>query len=108
MATKSEEIKTVTIPVDIAFHITDHLEIPDMENWAEAVGMREQFRGKILEAKRMHKRIDESKDTSLPQVYFKFVVLEEHETLLELRYTSEGEFHDEHKWHISNLAQHLT
>ena len=57
MATKSEEIKTVTIPVDIAFHITDHLEIPDMENWAEAVGMREQFKGKILEAKRMHKRL---------------------------------------------------
>ena len=51
---------------------------------------------------------DESEDTSIPQVYFKFMVLEEHGTLLELRYTSEGEFQDEHKWHISNLAQHLT
>ena len=51
---------------------------------------------------------DESEDTSIPQVYFKFMMIEEHGTLLELRYTSEGEFQDEHKWHISNLAQHLT
>ena len=56
MVTNSTEVMTGTIPVDIAFHISDLLEIPDMENWAEAVGMREQFKGKILEAKRMHKR----------------------------------------------------
>ena len=57
MTTKSEEITTGTIPVDIALLISDHLEIPDVENWAEAVGMREQFKGKILEAKQMHKRL---------------------------------------------------
>ena len=57
MAKKSEGIKTGTIPVDIALLMIDHLEIPDMENWTEAVGMREQLKGKILEAKRMHKRL---------------------------------------------------
>ena len=39
MVTKSKEVKTGTIPVGIVFRISDHLEIPDMENWAEAVGM---------------------------------------------------------------------
>ena len=58
MAKKSEGIKTGTLPVDIALLIIDHLEIPDMENWTEAVGMREQLKGKILEAKRMHKRLE--------------------------------------------------
>ena len=58
MARQSKEIKTGTIPVDIAFHISDHLEIQDMENWAEALGMQEQFREKILEAKQMHSRIE--------------------------------------------------
>ena len=58
MATQSKEIETGTIPVDIALFISDHLEIPDMENWAEAVGMREQFRGKILKAKEMHKSLE--------------------------------------------------
>ena len=58
MAKKSEEIKTGTLPVDIALLIIDHLEIPNMENWTEAVGMREQLKGKILEAKRMHKRLE--------------------------------------------------
>ena len=37
METKSKEVKTRTIPVDIVFNISAQLEIPDMENWAEAV-----------------------------------------------------------------------
>ena len=39
MATQSKEFKKGTIPVDISDHISDHLEIQDMENWAEAIGM---------------------------------------------------------------------
>ena len=58
MTTKSKEVKTETILVDMAFHISDHLEVQDMENWAEAVGMREQFKGKILHAKQMQKRLE--------------------------------------------------
>ena len=58
MATKPKEVKTGTIPVDTAFHIIDHLEIPDMENWDEAVGMQEQFMIKILKTKQMHKRLE--------------------------------------------------
>ena len=94
--------------------------------------MREQLKGKILEAKRMHKRLegleflnsrmietlaetdfrltfrtmhrlikqaeshseayaenlDESEDTSRQKVYFEFKVLEEDESFLEVRYTS--------------------
>ena len=40
MAAKSEKIKTGTIHVDLALLISDRLEIPDMENWAEAVDMQ--------------------------------------------------------------------
>ena len=58
MATQSKEVKKGTIPVDIADHISDHLEIQDMENWAEAIGMQEIFRRKILYAKRMHTRLE--------------------------------------------------
>ena len=58
MATKKKEVKTGTIPVDTAFHIIEHLEIPDMENWGEAVGMQEQFMIKILKTKQMHKRLE--------------------------------------------------
>ena len=58
MVTNSTEIMTGTIPVDIAFHISDHLEIPDMENWAEAVVMQGQFKGKILHAKQTRKSLE--------------------------------------------------
>ena len=58
MSTKSKEVKKEAIPVDIAFHISNHLEIPDMENWAEAVGMREHFRRRILQAKQMQRRLE--------------------------------------------------
>ena len=58
MAGQSEEAKTGTVPVDIAFHISDHLEIPDMENQAETLGMQEQFKEKILEAKQMLSRLE--------------------------------------------------
>ena len=132
MATKSEEIEAGTLTIDIALLISDHLEIPDMENWAEAVSMQEQFRRKILKAKEMHKslegleflnarmietlaatdfrltfrtmhrlikqaeshseayaeNLDESEDTSIQKVYFEFKVLEEDESFLEVRYTS--------------------
>ena len=37
MEIKSKKVKTRTIPSDIVFHISAQLEIPDMENWAEAV-----------------------------------------------------------------------
>ena len=53
--TISTEVKTGATPVNFACHISDHLEVPDMENWAEAVCMREQFRRKILHAKQMRK-----------------------------------------------------
>ena len=55
---QSEEIKIRTIPVEIFLHLSDLLEIQDMNNWAEAVGMRERFRRKILLAKEMHKSLD--------------------------------------------------
>ena len=42
------------IPVNIAFHISGHLEIPDME----AVGMQGQFRRKVLHAKQVHELIE--------------------------------------------------
>ena len=58
MATQSKEVKKGTIPVDIADHISDYLEIQDMENWAEAIGMQEIFRRKILYAKRMRTRLE--------------------------------------------------
>ena len=56
--TRPKEIKTGTIPVDIGLHIREHLKIPNMGNWVEAVGMREQFMRKILHAKQMHKHIE--------------------------------------------------
>ena len=58
MTSNSEEIKTGTIPVDIALLISDHLEIADMENWAEAISMQRQFRRKIFKAKHMHKSLE--------------------------------------------------
>ena len=58
MKTKFTDVKTGTIPTDIAFHINDQLEIPDVVTWAEASGMREQFRKKILHAKPMHKSLE--------------------------------------------------
>ena len=58
MITKSTHVKTGTIPADIAFHINDWLEISDVVTWAEASGMREQFRKKILHAKQMHKSLE--------------------------------------------------
>ena len=58
MITKSTDVKTGTIPYDIAFHINDQLEIPDVVTWAEASGMREQFRKKIRHAKQMHKSLE--------------------------------------------------
>ena len=56
--TRPKEIKTGTIPVDIGLHIREHLKIPNMGNWVEAVGMREQFMRKILHAKQMHKHLE--------------------------------------------------
>ena len=47
-------LQIVFIPVNIAFHISDHLEIPDME----AVGMQGQFRRKVLHAKQVHELIE--------------------------------------------------
>ena len=58
METNSTEVMTGNIPIDIALRISDHLEIPDMQNWAVAVGMEEQLRGKILYAKRMLTRLE--------------------------------------------------
>ena len=55
METKLKEVKTRTIPIDIMFHISAQLEILDMENWAEAVCIWEQFRRKIPHAKQMRK-----------------------------------------------------
>ena len=46
------------MPVDIAFKISDYLEIEDMENWAEAVSMQGHFGREILHAKEMHKRLE--------------------------------------------------
>ena len=53
---ESKEEKPITVSVDNAFHISNHLEIEDMENWAEAIGMQELFQRKILNANQMHKR----------------------------------------------------
>ena len=58
MTSNSEETKTGAITADIAILISDYLEIPDMENWAEAISMQEQFRRKILKAKHMHKSLE--------------------------------------------------
>ena len=38
----------------------DHMDIADKNNWAEAVGMREQFKGMILKAKQMCKSLESS------------------------------------------------
>ena len=35
-----KDLKTVAISVDTAFHLSDHLEIEDMGNKVEAVGMQ--------------------------------------------------------------------
>ena len=152
MTSNSEEIKTGSIPVNIALLISVYLEIADMENWAEAVSMQEQFRRKILKAMEMQKSLDgleylnakmietlaatdfrltfrtmqrlskqaesfsqldaddldESEDTSIPEVFFEFTVLDEHGAFLELCYTSEGHFYGDYRRHISDLARPLT
>ena len=53
---EAKEAKPMTTSVDSAFHISNHLEIEDMENQAEAIGMQELFQRKILNANQMHKR----------------------------------------------------
>ena len=55
---ESKEENPITVSVDTAFHISDHLEIEDMERWAEAIGMQELFQRKILHAKEMRKRLE--------------------------------------------------
>ena len=58
---KSKEEKSIAVFIDIAFHISDHLEIEDMERWAEAIGMKELFQSKILHAKEMRMRLESVK-----------------------------------------------
>ena len=58
---ESKEVKPLSISVDTAFHISDHLEIEDMEHWAEAMGMQEIFQKKNLHAKQMRKHLESLK-----------------------------------------------
>ena len=58
---ESKEVRQLAISVDSAFHISDHLEIEDMEYWAEVIGMQELFQRKILHAKEMRKRLESLK-----------------------------------------------
>ena len=58
---ESKEKKPIAVSVNTAFHISDHLEIEDMECWAEAIGMQEMFQSKILHAKETRKRLESIK-----------------------------------------------
>ena len=52
--------------------------------------------------------LDKGKNTSIQKVYFEFKLLQEDELFLEVRFTSEGEYQDDHERHISDLTQPLT
>ena len=53
-----KEVRQLAISVDIAFHISDYLEIEYMEHWPEAIGMQKIFHWKIFHANQMRKRLE--------------------------------------------------
>ena len=119
MATKSTDVTTRTIPVDIAFLISDHLEIPDMENWAGAVVMGELFRLTFRAMQRLipqtesrskwyEENLDENDDMSSTRVYFDFMRVGNDKAFLELHFTIDDVSDDFQTRHISDLTRPLT